>query len=98
MTQLALGRKLGITKSVMSSYETGLHQPKHEILMKIARIFGVSINYLYGQEESLVVHANQINLSDFEEEDVEEITRLIMLLRTKNSRLKDENNRISNRE
>ena len=96
MTQLALGRKLGVTKTVISTYETGLNQPKHETLMKIARIFGVSMNYLYGQEENLVVHDYHVNLSGLEEEDVEEITRLIMLLRAKNSRLKDESPRTSN--
>jgi len=98
MTQLALGRKLGITKSVVSSYETGLHQPKHEILMKVSRLFGVSMNYLYGQEENLVVHNTHVNFSGLEEEDVQEITRLIMLLRAKNSRLKDETNRITHRQ
>ena len=96
MTQLALGRKLGVTKAVISTYETGVSQPKHETLMKISRLFGVSMNYLYGEEENLVVHDHHVNLAGLEKEDVEEITRLIMLLRAKNSRLKDENPRTSN--
>ena len=96
MTQITLGRKLGVTKSVISTYETGLHQPKHEVLLKIARLFGVSINYLYGEEENLVIHDHHVNLAGLEKEDVEEITRLIMLLRAKNSRLKDESHRTSN--
>ena len=95
MTQTDLGRKLGVTKAVISTYETGLHQPKHETLMKIARLFGVSVNYLYGEEKNLIIHDHHVNLAGLEKEDVEEITRLIMLLRAKNSRLKDESPRTS---
>ena len=89
MTQLTLGRRLGVTKSVMSSYETGLHQPKPEILVKIARLFGVSMNYLYGEDENPTINDYEINFIGLEKEDVEEITRLIMLLRAKNDLLKD---------
>ena len=97
MTQLTLGRKLGVTKTVVSTYETGLNQPKHETLMKISRLFGVSINYLYGQEENLIIHDHHVNLEGLEKEDIEEITRLIMLLRAKNSRLKDDINRTTSK-
>ena len=42
MTQAQLARKLGLTKSVISAYETGLRLPSTHILIHIAKIYSVS--------------------------------------------------------
>ena len=39
---------LGVTKSAVSSYENGTRLPSYEVLIKIARIFRVSTDYLLG--------------------------------------------------
>ncbi len=39
MTQSELGRKINVTKAVVSSYETGTHQPKHDALVKLTKVF-----------------------------------------------------------
>ena len=39
LTQEQLASKLGLTKSVISAYETGLRMPSYDILINIAKIF-----------------------------------------------------------
>lgn len=51
MTQSELGRKINVTKAVISSYETGLHYPRHDALVKMAEFFGVSMDYMYGMTD-----------------------------------------------
>ena len=50
LTQAQLAQKLGLTKSVISAYETGLRLPSYDILIHIAKIFSVSTDYLLGLE------------------------------------------------
>ena len=49
-TQAQLSERLGVTKSVISAYETSLRYPSYDILIRIAAIFGVSTDYLLGVE------------------------------------------------
>ncbi|MBQ8935185.1 MAG: helix-turn-helix transcriptional regulator [Oscillospiraceae bacterium] len=48
MTQVELASLLGVSKSVVSSYENAVHLPPYDILIKLANIFGVSSDYLQG--------------------------------------------------
>lgn len=50
MTQTKLSQKLGLTKSVISAYETDLRLPSYDVLIHISQIFKVSTNYLLGIE------------------------------------------------
>lgn len=46
LTQEELGKKLGVTKMVVSNWELNKGTPNYDMLKKIADIFGVSIDYL----------------------------------------------------
>ena len=46
LTQTELGNKIGTTKSTISMYENGLHEPDLETLRKLADIFNVSVDLL----------------------------------------------------
>lgn len=48
--QIALAQKLGVGKSIISLWETGVCEPTLSNLIKIAKFFGVSIDYLAGLE------------------------------------------------
>ncbi|MBQ8110971.1 MAG: helix-turn-helix transcriptional regulator [Clostridia bacterium] len=48
MTQTELANMLGVSKSVISAYENGIHLPPYDILVHISGIFGVSCDYLLG--------------------------------------------------
>ena len=48
MSQEALGKKLGRSKSVVCGYENNLRGPPLALLVQIAVIFNVSLDYLVG--------------------------------------------------
>lgn len=73
MTQAQLAQKLGLTKSVISAYETGLRMPSYEVLIATAKIFKVTTDYLLGIENKQSVDFS--GLSD------EEITALLNLIK-----------------
>ena len=67
MTQAQLAQKLGLTKSVISAYETGLR-----LLIHIARIYNVSTDYLLGIEQK-----QEIDLSGLSQEEIDALMNLI---------------------
>ncbi len=50
-TEEQLAEKLGIVKQTISKYEKNQREPKYETLLKIAEIFNVSIDYLFGRTD-----------------------------------------------
>lgn len=47
-TQDELGRKLGVIKQTISSWENNISEPNSETLTAISKLFGVSVDYLLG--------------------------------------------------
>lgn len=72
MTQAQLANKLGLTKSVISAYETGLRLPSYDILIHIAKIYNVSTDYLLGIEQK-----QEIDLSGLSQEEINALLNLI---------------------
>lgn len=48
ISQIDLAKQIGVSKSVVSSYENNVHYPPYDVLLKMARLFGVSTDYLLG--------------------------------------------------
>ncbi len=48
LTQRDLGERLGVGKSAVSNYETGISMPDTEKLIAISSLFNVSVDYLLG--------------------------------------------------
>ncbi len=44
LTQTAVADKLGCTASAVNQYENGKRQPSFEILVKLAEIYGCTVN------------------------------------------------------
>lgn len=76
--------KLGIARTTYASYEQGSREPDHEMLVKLADFFNVSIDYLLRGEEHYKELASEINKRpdtryaaidghDFEDEEKDEI-------------------------
>lgn len=76
MTQAQLAQKLGLTKSVISAYETGLRLPSYDILIHIAKIYHVSTDYLLGLERK-----QEIDLSGLSEEEIDALLNLIKAMK-----------------
>ena len=72
MTQAQLAQKLGLTKSVISAYETGLRLPSYDILIHISKIFNVTTDYLLGLENK-----REIDLSGLTEDEISALLALI---------------------
>lgn len=80
MTQKQLAEKLGITKSVVSYYELSERAPSAEILVKIARIFHVTTDYLLGLEDE----GKNVCVDGLFPEDIELMNSVITALQKKN--------------
>lgn len=48
LTQIALARRINKSKSAIASYESGRQMPPLEVLISIAGVFGISLDYLAG--------------------------------------------------
>lgn len=77
-TQAQLATRLGLTKSVISAYETGLRMPSYDILIAISRIFKVSTDYLLGLESK-----QEIDLSGLTEPEISALLNLIKAMQKK---------------
>lgn len=76
MTQGQLAKKLNLTKSVISAYETDLRLPSYDVLIHIAKIYGVSTDFLLGVERK-----QEIDLSGLTQEEIEALLNLIRAMR-----------------
>ena len=56
ISQKELAEKLGVASGTLSGYESGLHDPKSDILCKIADICNVSVDFLLCRDEKTQVH------------------------------------------
>ena len=76
MTQAQLAQKLGVTKSVISAYETGLRLPSYDILIHIAKLFNVSTDFLLGVENK-----QNIDFSGLSQEEIDALMNLIRAMK-----------------
>ena len=80
MSQIALAQQLGVSKSVISSYENSVHLPPYDVLIQLARMFGVSTDYLLGTANN-----KSINVDGLTDTQIESITGIVNELKTMNN-------------
>ena len=78
MTQQQLAIRLGVAKSVVSYYESGERYPSYDVLVKIARTFHTTTDYLLDIKRERV-----IDVSDLAEDDIAVVTAVAEALRKK---------------
>jgi len=78
MTQAQLSERLGLTKSVISAYETGLRLPSYDVLIQIARTFNVSTDYLLGMEQK-----REVDFSGLSQEEIDALLKLINAMKNR---------------
>lgn len=78
MTQAQLSQKLGLTKSVISAYETRLRLPSYDVLIHIAQIFKVSTDYLLGVEQK-----DSLDLSGLTQNEKSALLALIKAMKSR---------------
>lgn len=52
LSQTDVAQILNITRQAYNHYETGQRQPPQEVLVKLADLFKVSLDYLLGREDN----------------------------------------------
>ena len=67
MSQETLGKRIGRSKPVISSYENNIKTPPLDVLIGMARVFNVSLDYLVGMKANKTVSVDgltdkQINI------------------------------------
>lgn len=60
LTQQELGSKIGLSKAVVSKYEVGLGYPSFDILIRFARFFGVTTDYLLGLDSNRALDVSHL--------------------------------------
>lgn len=76
LTQKQLADRIGLAISAVSSYESGSRYPSFETLIKLARIFHVSTDYLLGLTER-----RSIDVTGLTDEEIELVSQLVDKLR-----------------
>lgn len=78
LTQKQLADRLGMTKSNISYYEHEVKVPPADVLVKIARIFHVSTDYLLGIEPDQTISVAGLN-----DEEISLVKQMVNILQKK---------------
>lgn len=80
LTQKQVADRIGLAISAVSSYESGTRYPSYDVLVKLARIFHVSTDYLLGMTDTRNVDVTGLN-----DNEIELVSQLVDMLRSKNN-------------
>ncbi len=61
LTQAEFGEKIGVTKSTVATYENDSRLPSYSVLVKIADVFGVSIDSMLLDKSDRLLDASGLN-------------------------------------
>ena len=78
LTQKELGEQIKVTKSVISYYELQERYPSPEILLKLADVFNVSVDYLLGRENK-----QSLDISNLDADEIQFLQHMINVLKNK---------------
>ena len=80
LTQKQVADRIGVAVSAVSAYESGSRYPSYKSLIRLASIYHVSCDYLIGVDSK-----RSIDLTGLNEDDIELITHMVDVLKSKNS-------------
>lgn len=78
LTQKQVADRIGLAISAVSSYESGTRYPSYDVLVKLARIFHVSTDYLLG-----ITNTRNIDVTGLNDNEIELVLQLVDTLRNK---------------
>lgn len=81
LTQAQVARSVGVTRAVISAYETDIRQPSYDVLIRLALLYGVTTDYLLCLEEKRYLDIS--GLSEREAAAVCEMVNLFLQNKTK---------------
>lgn len=81
LTQKQVSERVGLAISAISSYESGSRYPSYDVLIKYARMFHVSTDYLLGLEKH-----QTLDVSDLADDEVQAVSQVIDVIRQNKSK------------
>ena len=76
LTQVQVAERLHISKAMVSSYETGVRLPSYSVLMKFAKLYGVTTDYLIGFDR-----VKSVDVSGLSDSQVDVILKMVKELK-----------------
>ena len=76
LTQKQIADRIGLAISAVSSYESGSRYPSYDVLVKLARIFHVSTDYLLGMTDK-----RNLDVTGLYDDEIELVSQLVDKLR-----------------
>ncbi len=80
LSQAALAKQLGITRSSVNAWEMGITAPSTQYIVELSAIFKVSTDYLLGVPATVT-----IDVSGLTDNDIQCVQELVHHLRNKNT-------------
>lgn len=80
LTQAQVAERIGVTPSMISAYESDLKVPGLDTIIRIANLFGVTVDYLLCREDRRF-----LDISDLNDEEASVICNMVDILRKKNN-------------
>lgn len=104
INQKILASEIGITEATLSRNLNGIHEPKGEVILKIANYFNVSSDYLLGKTDEPIYKADIVDIQssgvtelqmeflkrieDLNVKDIEQVLDYIDFLKSKEEKSK----------
>lgn len=82
LRQEQVARLVGVSKGAISAYETDIRQPSYEVLIRLANLYRVSVDYLLGRTDD-----RTLDISGLTAHEVAMITELIASMSAKNQKM-----------
>ncbi|WP_126430076.1 helix-turn-helix domain-containing protein [Brevibacillus marinus] len=86
MTQADLAEALNLAKTTISSYENDINEPNHEMLIKLADFFHVSVDYLIGRTDTHEQAEVEIMLSKEQLKKIDELYEILFSIEDEEER------------
>ena len=61
LTQLQVANHIGVSKAMISAYETAIKTPSVDVLIRLSRLYGVTVAYLICVDSSIGVDISGLN-------------------------------------
>ena len=61
LTQAQVAERVGVTASMVSSYETDIRLPSFEVMVRIADLFGVTVDYLLCRQDKRFIDISELS-------------------------------------
>lgn len=66
LTQIELGKLVGVTGSAITNYEKETSHPKEQIIYKLMETLNVDANYLFQDVVKIKSHTNDVTLAEYD--------------------------------